>query len=79
MPKEQTFEFEGSVVSMSRDAVHVQLDDNGSTVRGRLSGRMRMQHIRVLPGDRVRIQLSPYDPERARIVWRYTGPRTDAA
>jgi len=45
--------------------------ENGHTVLAHVSGKMRMKFIRILPGDRVTIQLSPYDLTRGRIVWRY--------
>ncbi|GAB4030757.1 MAG: translation initiation factor IF-1 [Elusimicrobiota bacterium] len=43
---------------------------NGKTILGMISGKMRMNHIRILPGDKVRIELSPYDLTRGRIVFR---------
>ena len=48
----------------------VQLE-NGHEVLAHVSGKMRMKFIRILPGDKVTIQLSPYDLTRGRIVWRY--------
>jgi translation initiation factor IF-1 len=45
--------------------------ENGHKVLAHVSGKMRMKFIRILPGDRVTIQLSPYDLTRGRIVWRY--------
>jgi translation initiation factor IF-1 len=45
--------------------------DNGHSVLGHLSGKMRKNRIRVLPGDRVQVELSPYDLSRARITFRY--------
>ena len=45
--------------------------DNGHSVLGHLSGKMRKNRIRVLPGDRVQVELSPYDLNRARITFRY--------
>lgn len=44
--------------------------DNGHEVLGHISGRMRKNYVRIMPGDRVRIELSPYDLERGRITWR---------
>lgn len=43
-------------------------------VRGHLSGKMRLNYIKILPGDRVKIELNPYDPKRGRIVYRYRSP-----
>lgn len=45
--------------------------ENGHEVLGYLAGRMRMHRIRILPGDRVRVELTPYDLRRGRIVYRY--------
>lgn len=45
--------------------------ENGHEVQGYLAGRMRMHRIRILPGDRVRVELTPYDLRRGRIVYRY--------
>lgn len=45
--------------------------ENGHVVRGYLAGRMRMHRIRILPGDRVKVELTPYDLKRGRIVYRY--------
>lgn len=45
--------------------------ENGHEVRGYLAGRMRMHRIRILPGDRVRVELTPYDLRQGRIVYRY--------
>ncbi|GIU91283.1 MAG: translation initiation factor IF-1 [Acidimicrobiia bacterium] len=45
--------------------------DGGLEVLAHLSGKMRMKYIRILPGDRVDVELSAYDPTRGRIVWRY--------
>lgn len=49
--------------------------DNGQTILGYLSGKMRKHYIRVLLGDRVRVELSPYDLERGRITFRYRDQR----
>jgi translation initiation factor IF-1 len=53
----------------------VDLDEGKVTVRGRLSGRMRRHRIRVLPGDRVKVALSPYDLSHGFIVFRESGAR----
>lgn len=45
--------------------------DNGTEILGHLSGRMRMNRIKLLPGDRVKVQISPYDLTKGRIVFRY--------
>jgi translation initiation factor IF-1 len=45
--------------------------ENGQTIRGHLSGKMRMHRIRVMPGDEVKVEMSPYDLTKGRIVYRY--------
>lgn len=71
MPKEKLIEAEGVVTENLPNAMfRVQLDQ-GQTVLAHASGKIRMQYIRILPGDRVKVELSPYDLTRGRIVWRY--------
>ena len=68
--KEPAIELEGEIVeALPNPFFRVQLDD-GPSVLGKLSGTMRRRWIRVNPGDRVRIELSPYDLTRGRIVYR---------
>ena len=67
MAKEEKVEFEGEVVEALPNAMfRVQLD-NGHEVLGHVAGKMRRFRIRILPGDRVRVEVSPYDLNRARI------------
>jgi len=47
------------------------VDDDGPEIIGHLSGKMRYHHIKILPGDEVKVELSPYDESRGRIVYRY--------
>jgi len=69
--KEESIRVEGVVKEALPNAMfRVQLDD-GHMVLAHVSGRMRMHFIRILPGDRVVVELSPYDLERGRIVYRY--------
>jgi translation initiation factor IF-1 len=69
--KEEKVEFEGEVVEALPNAMfRVQLD-NGHEVLGHVAGKMRRFRIRILPGDRVRVEVSPYDLNRARIVYRH--------
>ena len=69
--KEGALELEGTVVEALPNAMfRVQLD-NGHNVLGHVAGKMRRYRIRILPGDRVRVELSPYDLDRARIVYRH--------
>ena len=71
MAKEYKVEFEGEVVEALPNAMfRVQLD-NGHEVLGHVAGKMRRFRIRILPGDRVRVEVSPYDLNRARIVYRH--------
>jgi translation initiation factor IF-1 len=69
--KDGAIEIEGTVVESLPNAMfRVQLD-NGHKVLAHISGRMRMHYIRILPDDRVVVELSPYDLSRGRIVYRY--------
>ncbi len=71
MPKEKGVEVEGKVVETLPNAVfRVQLE-NGHEVMAHISGKIRMNFIRILPGDRVLLELSPYDLSRGRILYRY--------
>ena len=71
LAKEDKVEFEGEVVEALPNAMfRVQLD-NGHEVLGHVAGKMRRFRIRILPGDRVRVEVSPYDLNRARIVYRH--------
>lgn len=71
MPKEETIEFEGEVIDVLPSATFkIKLDANGQTVLGHISGKLRVNNITVLLGDRVKVAISPYDITRGRIVWR---------
>lgn len=73
--KEEKLVLEGTVVeALPNTSFKVELE-NGHTVLAYLSGKMRKYYIRVLLGDKVRVELSPYDLERGRIVYRYKSPR----
>lgn len=70
MGKEELIETEGVVAEALPNAMfRVQLD-NGHKVLAHVSGKMRMNFIRILPGDRVKLELSPYDLSRGRITYR---------
>jgi translation initiation factor IF-1 len=72
MPKEDMIEFSGTVMELLPNAMfRVKLDNMDRTVLGHVAGKMRRFRIRILPGDRVRVELSPYDLDRARIVYRH--------
>ena len=71
MGKEEKIEVEGTVVeALPNTTFRVELD-NGHTVLAYLSGKMRKFYIRVLLGDKVKVELSPYDLTRGRLVYRY--------
>jgi translation initiation factor IF-1 len=71
LSKNDTVEVEGEVTETLPNAqFRVQLDA-GQTIIAHLSGRMRMNHIRVLPGDRVKVAMSPYDLTKGRIIHRF--------
>ena len=70
MPKQQAIEQEGTVIeALSNAMFRVELD-NGHVITAHISGKMRMHYIRILPGDRVKVELSPYDLTRGRITFR---------
>ena len=73
MPKERddAIEVDGTVVEPLPNAMFRVELDNGHRVLAHVSGKIRMNFIRILPGDRVRIQLSLYDLNRGRITYRY--------
>jgi len=71
MAKKESIEVEGKVIESLRDATFKVELANGHTVLAHLSGKVRMNYIRILPGDRVLIDLSPYDLSRGRITYRF--------
>ena len=70
MAKEDLREMQGEVVENLPNATFRVKLENGHVVLGFISGKMRMHYIRILPGDKVTVQLTPYDLSRARIVFR---------
>lgn len=70
MPKEDAIEVEGRVVEPLPNAMFRVELANGHKVLAHISGKMRMHYIKILPGDRVIVELSPYDLSRGRIVYR---------
>ncbi|CAI8334401.1 MAG: translation initiation factor IF-1 [marine actinobacterium MedAcidi-G1] len=63
---------EGTVLEPLPNAMfRVELEENGHNVLAHISGKMRMHYIRILPGDRVQVELTPYDLTRGRITYRY--------
>lgn len=71
MPKEDAIEVEGTVVEPLPNAMFRVELENGHRVLAHVSGKMRMNFIRILPGARVKIELSPYDLTRGRITYRF--------
>ena len=71
MAKEQPVQVEGTVVEPLPNAMFRVELENGHRVLAHVSGKIRMHFIRILPGDRVTVELSPYDLTRGRIVYRY--------
>lgn len=70
MPKDEVIPMEGEVLENLPNATFRVKLESGHVVLGHISGKMRMQHIRILPGDKVKVELTPYDLTRARIVFR---------
>ena len=64
-------ELEGEVVEAFRSGMYRVALDNGHETLGYTAGKMRRYRIRIFPGDRIRVELSPYDLNRGRIVYRY--------
>ncbi len=69
--KEEAIEAEGTVIEPLPNAMFRVELDNGHRVLAHISGKMRMHFIKILPGDRVKVELSPYDLNRGRITYRY--------
>jgi translation initiation factor IF-1 len=70
MPKEEVIEVEGVVKEPLPNAMFRVELDNGHEVLAHISGKMRMHFIRILPGDKVKLEISPYDLKRGRITYR---------
>ena len=70
MPKEESLEVEGKVIERLRNSRYRVELEGGHVVLAYLSGKMRQHFIRILEGDRVRLNMSPYDLTQARIVYR---------
>ena len=71
MAKQAAIEQDGTIIdALSNAMFRVELE-NGHEITAHISGKMRMHYIRILPGDRVRVELSPYDLTKGRISFRY--------
>ena len=71
MAKQKSIEQEGKIIeALSNAMFRVELD-NGHIVTAHISGKMRLHYIKLLPGDKVKLEMSPYDLTKARITFRY--------
>ncbi len=71
MPKQTSIEKDGTIVeALSNAMFRVELD-NGHVVIAHISGKLRLHYIKILPGDKVRVEMSPYDLSKGRISFRY--------
>lgn len=70
MAKDDVIQMQGEILENLPNATFRVKLENGHTVLGHISGKMRMNYIRILPGDKVTVELTPYDLTRARIVFR---------
>ena len=70
LAKEDVLELEGTVVETLPNAMFKVELENGHQILAHISGKLRMNYIKILPGDKVRVELSPYDLTRGRITWR---------
>ncbi|MBM3708111.1 MAG: translation initiation factor IF-1 [Actinobacteria bacterium] len=70
MSKEGVIEAEGTILESLPNAMFRVELDNGHKVLAHISGKMRMHYIKILPGDKVKVEISPYDLSRGRIIFR---------
>ena len=71
MAKEKPIEVDGEIKETLPNAMFKVVLDNGHEIIAHVSGKMRMHYIKILPGDKVRLELSPYDLTKGRITYRY--------
>lgn len=71
MPKEDSIEVQGTIIENLPNAMFRVELENGHKVLAHISGKMRMHYIKILPGDKVTVELSPYDLTRGRITYRF--------
>ena len=71
MPKEPAIEIDGEILETLPNAMFKVKLENGHQVLAHISGKMRMHYIKILPGDKVKLELSPYDLTKGRITYRY--------
>ena len=70
VPKEELIELEGTVIETLPNTTFKVRLDNGHELLAHISGKLRMHYIKILPGDKVKLEISPYDLNRGRITWR---------
>ncbi|MBI1822014.1 MAG: translation initiation factor IF-1 [Nitrospirae bacterium] len=73
MAKEDSIEVQGTISETLPNAMFRVALENGHQVLAHISGKMRMHYIKILPGDKVTLELSPYDLTRGRITYRFSG------
>ncbi len=71
MPKQSAIEQEGVIVETLPNAMFKVELENGHVIIAHISGKMRMNYIKILPGDKVKVEMSPYDLTKGRISFRY--------
>ncbi len=71
MPKQSAIEQEGVIIETLPSAMFKVELENGHVILAHISGKMRMNYIKILPGDKVRVEMSPYDLTKGRISFRY--------
>ena len=71
MSKEDVIEVEGKVLEAMPNAMFRVELENGHVITAHISGKMRMHYIKILPGDKVKVEMSPYDLTKGRITFRY--------
>ena len=70
MSKDDVLELEGIVIDALPNAMFTVELENGHRILSHISGKLRMNYIKILPGDKVTLELSPYDLSKGRIIWR---------
>ena len=71
MSKQDVIEVEGTILEALPNAMFQEKMENGHVIRAHISGKIRMNFIKILPGDRVTVELTPYDLNRGRITYRF--------
>ena len=71
MAKQSNIEIDGTIIEALSNAMFRAELENGHVVTAHISGKMRMHYIKILPGDKVKLEMTPYDLSKARITFRY--------